>query len=247
MNAYIIFSGYITVIMLPLGEAMAICMSGPIFTAILARIFLQQRFMLWKIFFGIGIFAGLVLVIQPTFLFPELSVNARTENLVLHDDLYYIGAIIGCSCAVITGVSAVVLSGTAVNHVSTYVLVLYAALAAVVIAACSVPFNPRQTLMSSEVMNISTNTRLLYLAITLGAVISNLCTIKSFHMTDPTTIIVLHQSEVLIGFLIQVYLMNEWSNTLSFAGSGLVVLGVIMITLEEGIVSRLPECCQKWL
>lgn len=240
-------------IMLPLGEAMAICMSGPIFTAILARIFLKQRLMFWKIIFGIILFAGLILVVQPTVLFQDYPVTEAnsttihgTFTIVQHDQSYYIGALVGVICAVVTGTSAVVLSGS-VNHVSTYVLVLYAAIAAVIIAAASILFNPRQTLISPKIMDISTDRWLLYLGITIGAVVSNLCTIRSFQMTDPTTIIVLHQSEVLLGFLIQVFLMNELSNTLSFWGSGLVVLGVVMITLEDTIVSRLPNYLQKWL
>ena len=69
MNGYIYLTTYIAVTMLPLGEASTIVMSCPIFTAILARIFLKHSLGLWKIFFGCVLFCGLALVIQPPFLF----------------------------------------------------------------------------------------------------------------------------------------------------------------------------------
>lgn len=256
LMASALYFGYITVKFLPLGEAMTICMSGPIFTAILARIFLKHRLMAWKLFFSIVLFCGLILVVQPEALFSEEITTPDKSNIenntttsyapVERDSSYYVGAIVGLASAVCFGASAVVLSGT-MDNASTYVLILYSASASVVIALISAPINPLQTLLSYRIMNIPRDRWILYSFVTIGAILSNLCTIKSFQMTDPTTVVVLHQFEVVMGFLIQVFLMNELSNWLSFLGSALVVFGVIMITIEKEMVAKMPECLQKWL
>lgn len=70
LHGFIILSTFVSVVLMPLGEAMTLILACPIFTAILARIFLGHRLMGWKIFFGIILFVGIFLVLQPPFLFP---------------------------------------------------------------------------------------------------------------------------------------------------------------------------------
>ena len=54
---------------MPIGDATAIMMSSPIPVMILSKIFLGQDIGLFKVMFGSILYTGLILVVQPSFLF----------------------------------------------------------------------------------------------------------------------------------------------------------------------------------
>ena len=81
----------------------------------LATIFLKHKLRLWKMMSAVVLIFGILLVVQPPFIFgsadsksdskAQNSTNGTSENddpNVKHNDMYYIGALIGL-CAAIAG------------------------------------------------------------------------------------------------------------------------------------------------
>lgn len=81
MRIYLFFRGflgsnamillYYAVLQMPLADATVIMFSNPVFTAILAWIFLKERFTIWDVFFTAFTLAGVILIARPPFLFGD--------------------------------------------------------------------------------------------------------------------------------------------------------------------------------
>lgn len=148
-------------------------------------------------------------------------------TVVTRDTSYYIGAAFGISCAVVGGFYTVILSGP-IKDLPSFMVIFYAAMAGILVALFSSIFNPNQQLVSSEVRafyfdylcvywlircfppnrlqgwSYFSSNWILLCCMTAGGIVSNWSSTKSFQMTDPTTIIVVHQLEILFGFIFQV-------------------------------------------
>ena len=64
---------------IPIGDALTVVYSNPIFTMIFSAIFLGNRLRLYKITLGLVLSLGIVLVVKPPFLFPDI-VNHTFNN-----------------------------------------------------------------------------------------------------------------------------------------------------------------------
>ena len=71
---------YLAVLYCPLGDAMTVIYSGPIFTMLFSYLFLRIRQGLWKIFFALILLVGVILVIRPPFMFPMFHGNNSGGN-----------------------------------------------------------------------------------------------------------------------------------------------------------------------
>ena len=74
-----------------------------------------------------------------------------------------------------------------------------------------------------------------------------LFTTKSLQLIDPTVVSVLRSLEIVLGFGLQISLLHVMPTQLALIGAGLVIIGVVMISVEEFVVSRLPTFLQRWL
>ena len=71
---------------MPVGDAMTLIFTNPLFTMIFAAIFLGHRLTCIKNVSALILFAGIILVTKPPFLFPETPNNATIPtNLTLHE------------------------------------------------------------------------------------------------------------------------------------------------------------------
>ena len=96
ISASIIFTTYLAVSNAPIGDAIAVIFSNPIFTLVFTLIFLKQQHSLWKISFSIFVFIGVIFIVQPTILFGSANSNPH-ENF--QDPQFY-----GISFALITAI-----------------------------------------------------------------------------------------------------------------------------------------------
>ena len=78
--ACIIIFMFISVLLIPLGDASTVIFTAPIFCMILSAIFLEDRLGLFKIFAGMLLLVGVILVVRPPFLFPEYSPMMPIDN-----------------------------------------------------------------------------------------------------------------------------------------------------------------------
>ena len=74
---------YLAVLYCPLGDAMTVIYSGPLFTMLFSYLFLRIRQGLWKILFALILIVGVILVIRPPFMFPNQNTGGNSTNLSL--------------------------------------------------------------------------------------------------------------------------------------------------------------------
>ena len=71
---------YLAVLYCPLGDAMTVIYSGPLFTMLFSYLFLRIRQGLWKILFALILIVGVILVIRPPFMFPNQNSGGNSTN-----------------------------------------------------------------------------------------------------------------------------------------------------------------------
>ena len=69
-------------------------------------------FQLYKGFFIVALFSGVLLVVQPPFLFPD----EEGKGYVEHDFTYFMGALLALSAAVFGGVNNIIISGEGIHE-----------------------------------------------------------------------------------------------------------------------------------
>ena len=118
---------FLSFMMMPLGDATTLMFSSPLFTAILSAIFLKDaRLRLWKVIFITLMMAGMVLVVQPPFIFDSSVIQDASAT-------YFIGAGIAVLCAFTMSVTNVIVRGP-LNGLSPTILVFHTGWASLVIA-----------------------------------------------------------------------------------------------------------------
>ena len=77
INGAIIYTTYQAVLNAPLGDAMAVIFSTPIFSLVLSAIFLRDadKFTLSKLIAALSVVIGVALIVKPPFLFPDNNDN----------------------------------------------------------------------------------------------------------------------------------------------------------------------------
>ena len=78
---------------IPIGDALTVVYSNPIFTMIFSAIFLGNRLRLYKITLGLVLSLGIVLVVKPPFLFPDIvnhtfNNSSNINRYVFDNDLF---------------------------------------------------------------------------------------------------------------------------------------------------------------
>ncbi|KAI4889160.1 hypothetical protein NFI96_022742, partial [Prochilodus magdalenae] len=99
-NAMILL--YYAVLQMPLADATVIMFSNPVFTALLAWIFLKERCTIWDVIFTVFILTGVILIARPPFLFgAELSgIEGEYTNHIKGTVAAFSGAI-GAACTMV--------------------------------------------------------------------------------------------------------------------------------------------------
>ena len=82
---------YLAVMYCPLGDAMTVIYSGPLFTMLFSYLFLRIRQGLWKIVFALILLVGVLLVIRPPFMFPEQDNNPAHNSTNPFSSTEYFG------------------------------------------------------------------------------------------------------------------------------------------------------------
>merc|ERR1711993_185689 len=84
---------------LPLGDALTIIFTEPLFTVVLSFILIKASIGFTKIILCIGLLTGMTLSIQPPFLFGPKSENNSSDQMQDNEN-YYVGVTLALSCAI---------------------------------------------------------------------------------------------------------------------------------------------------
>ena len=246
----------IAVTFMPLGDAMAIILSGVLPTMIFSRIFLKERLKLYKLICTLFIISGIILVTRPPFFFKDnmnsisnntnfdSATNAYTsENDSLGRMYYYYGVISALICTVSGGAIGVLLKILTQNKsTSTIELPFLFGGFGCLISALFVPvFGGNQKIIfpSSEVEQYDTWEWLsLFIVVLIG--ISNFYLwLKSIKLIGPVIFGFVRTSEIIVAYLIQTTFFDTMPHISSLIGSGCIAIACIGILLEENFLGIL--------
>lgn len=247
---------YLAVLYCPLGDAMTVIYSGPLFTMLFSYLFLRIRQGLWKIFFALILLVGVILVIRPPFMFPMFHGNNSGGNSThpflpteyvrdgLHDrdHLYWVG--IGLALAGACTGGLINVSINALKDVNSCLLMFWAGMISVLCSLTYLSFDRNSKIFTGEPLDWTFVGQIL--ALSLVGISANWMATGSYQLIDPTICSVLRAQEVIFAYTIQCVVMQEVPFYLSFIGAALVITSAVCMPLQKYVVPKLPER-MRWI
>lgn len=252
LGGIMVMSGFVSVTLIPLGDALTLFFSSPVFTSVFSHIVLGHRLKIWKSFFIVVLICGVIFVVRPPMIFPPShTFHSRRRRFTHditqpHDATYFLGAGLALMGAILAGVYSVIISGP-LRDIKASVSIFYVGLMTFFIAIFGTELDDKQRIFSPFIGEISlTEWGSLFLIAALG-VAAYFCVTSSLQLIEPTIVSVLRALEIVFGFAIQTFIMGQKPSQLSAFGAALVLISVIMISLERPIVRLVPVSVRRWL
>ena len=220
------------VLYMPLGDALTIVFTEPLWTILLSRIILSIRISAWKILFGCLLVCGMVLCIQPPFLFPragrdhqdspdspdntthvtsvgslaDIFMNRRKTVMEgdgpTNTETDYYIGVVLALGTAVTGAMANV-SIARCERVSSKVLVFWNGLGGVLIAFICAAFNTENRLVFI-ISDVGDYVWPLLITLGLMGLLGHFSLTRSLRLVPPTTVAVLRAMEIILAYVVQV-------------------------------------------
>ena len=206
---------------MPIGDALTIVFTEPLWTLILSKLLLKVRIGAWKVAFGLLLIAGMVLCIQPPFLFPShadavcnstgsssSARNTSAEGFNTDEDEdsgYYMGVLLAIATAVTGSMANVTIAKC--EKVSSKVMVFYSGLGGLLISLVCSSRDPANAILFS-ITAIAGDTWLMLILLGLMGIIGYFSMTRSLRLIPPTTVAVLRALEIILAYIAQVSLNN---------------------------------------
>ena len=267
-GALMIMFSFCCVLFLPLGDALTLLFSAPLSTMIVAAIFLRHQLRFFKIFFGLLLLVGTTLVIQPEFLFmagnqseesgsgssshppkwfllfaPSFLAPESEGQTQAPDDqrpsYYYIGVGLALGSAVVDGFLNVAINYC--QRINSLVLLWWTGIGGLIVSLFSFTFDPNAKMLGPHITEILWNEWMAYFVIAFSGIAAYFCMTKSLQMIDPTVVAFIRSLEIVLAYIVQYAVIGDNPNTLSLIGAGIVLICVTAMTLQNVLVSFVPE------
>ncbi len=253
LGAIMIMTAFCCLSFLPLGDALTLMFTSPLSTMIMAAIFLGHRLRLFKIFFGLFLMSGTVLVIQPEFLFSVTSESWRPllknlltvpiQDVQVHDKYYFIGVAIALSSALADGCLNVAINFC--QQINSLVLLWWTGLGGLIVSLVSFSFNPNAVMLGPNIALITKWEWLSYFLTSFSGLVAYFFMTKSLQMIDPTVVAFVRSFEIVLAYIVQIGIIGDLPNTLSLIGAGMVLVSVTAMSLQKQLISLLPSRLQR--
>ena len=254
------FTNCVAVSFMPLGDMMTIALSNAIPTTILAAIFFKERFRMIKGISLILVITGIVLVIRPPFVFhdePNMdkdNMGSKTNTttsfhnnpLGIHDSYYYIGAISAVTNMIFRSIQLIAFKYLAQNKSTSSgeFVIFYIGLACLIVSLVSpFVFNGNQRIIHSYEMTRAYNVYQ-WVGLFGHAILSYgflWMLIKALSLVSPVIVAFVRLNEIVLSYIVQILFFNAVPNASAIVGSCNVIIGCLLILVEDTILKILPE------
>jgi len=239
---------------LPIGDALTIIFSEPLWTLILAKIFLKTRVGLWKITFACVLIFGVVLCTKPPFIFgstidyryvtsgdvsdASLRITAVNTTDVVEPSQEYHGYFIGVLFAIgaaVTGSTSNILVSKC-EDISSLSMVTYSGFGGVVLSIVYGMFVDHEAKILFSFTSIEAHEWLMLLLLGGMGLVGYFCLTRSLQLIPPTTVAVLRALEIVLAYGVQAAVLDEAPDPVAMAGSAFVIISVLAFAAENVLV-----------
>jgi len=239
---------------LPIGDALTIIFSEPLWTLILSKLFLRTKIGLWKSSFAVILLVGVLLCAQPPFVFKNFNsrLHHTPENTSIPDFVdegvdastpsssfkTYLGTALAIGAAVSGALSNILVAKLeTVEQISTTSLVAYSGLGGAVQAILYGLFldEDNQTIVR-DISSLSSSVWLQLLLLGGMGVVGFFTLTRSLQLMPPTTVAMIRALEIVLAYGLQAVVFGEIPNSLAMAGSLLVIVSVTAFAAENVIL-----------
>ena len=200
------------VLYMPIGDALTIVFTEPLWTLALSKLLLKVKIGAWKVAFGLLLILGTLLCIQPPFLFPTYpfgddsnttdSWNERDDGDDDDDGAgYYIGVMLALGCALCGAMANV--SMAKCEKVSSKVLMFYSGLGGLLLSLLVSALDPAADLLLT-LASIPGTTWLLLIVLGVMGILGCFSMSASLRLIPPTTVAMLRALEIIMAYIAQV-------------------------------------------
>ena len=213
---------------MPIGDALAIVFSCPAFTLVTTFMILGHRHSLWKVIFALIVIIGVVMIVQPPFLFGSNSENY--ENNDGGNRLF--GVIMAVTTAILGSFQSTVLHY--LNHIHSIILVFWTGVIGILECLVFAIFYNQGSLIfgGNYLNNFSFESIWQLFVMAIIGTVALVITTKAYQLLDPTICVVLASQEVLLAFIIQAYFFKDPVGIWNILGGSLVLISGICISSE---------------
>ena len=230
---------------LPIGDALTIIFTEPLFTVLLSLLFLRVRIGVWKAALCAGLAAGMILCVQPPFIFSQhhfdisgdddeggnstswnisvlvLGVMPSSEEPVTPFGAnYYFGVILAMGCAVCGSLCNITISRVG-GDVSSTGLVFYSGLGGVAVAILGSLADRQVDRVVGAIGSFSVDSWIILVTVSAVGIVGYLCYTASLKSVSPTSVSVLRSQEIVLAYFCQVHSSNastkKWTTPWSLA------------------------------
>ncbi|XP_037837010.1 solute carrier family 35 member G1 isoform X2 [Kryptolebias marmoratus] len=224
-NAMILL--YYSVQHMPLADATVIMFSNPVFTSLLAWIFLKEKCTIWDCVFTLFTITGVILIARPSFLFGEhLSGTKGTDHIK--------GAVAGVAGAIAAAFTFVVLRkmGKSVHY---YLSVWYYAVVGLIESVIVV------TILGEWKMPNCGRDRWMLILITVLGIVGQSFLIKALQTEKAGPVALMRTVDVVLSFFFQFIFFNITPTWWSLAGALCVVASTCGVAVRKWYSSSRKE------
>ena len=214
---------------LPIGDALTIIFTEPLFTVLLSLIFLRVKIGVWKAALCVGLAAGMILCVQPPFIFSQHhfdfdfdddddnatsaarnisdlvfgSANVTSPKPAPFTGNYYFGVILAIGCAVCGSLCNITINRVG-SDVSSTGLVFYSGLGGIVVAIVGSLADRQVDRVVGAIESFSVDNWVILVAVSAVGIVGYLCYTASLKSVTPTSVSVLRSQEIVLAYFCQV-------------------------------------------
>ena len=270
VSAVLLVSYLVAILLMEIGDAMAIYFSSFLSTMILSKIVLKERIGYYKTLCGMMILAGILLVLKPPLIMNEekdnlaIEVNTTNQSTLISSennntsdikreiyDKYPIGEIfaitsmLALSCLNI--ITTLLFKNSSTN--STELSVLYSGFGILLISFIVPFFDGNQWILftTSNTTPYNTWEWISLVGVAIANVIMVFMRFLALKFVGATIENFIFTSEIVFGYVAQVVFFGAVPDTKSIIGSLLITFACAMVPFEEKITSCLKMSFQNYL
>lgn len=245
---------------LAVGDALTIILTEPIWTLLLAKIFLKTPIGLWKFGFSCSLFVGATLCSQPPIFFaksqsvqfedPDETVKILTKDEVKFSDnqtvieetqyvdnsQFYTGLVFAIGAAVFGAIANILVSKC--SSYSSLLLTFWSGIGAAVVAILYGHFYDTEDQVMTDPGAIPLPDFITLIVLAALGLLGFLLLTRALHLLPPSTVSVIRVTEIIFAYILQSIFMDKVPNTLAIVGCSLVILSVIGVSAENIFLSK---------